>query len=408
MIDVLVVSLGSTAGLRAADDELVASLRRAGAETVLVSAAHQRDVPTLALTDLLWARAARAAAYAGIVENRPRAVLYSTTTAALFWPRAGAIRFDSLAAANRPGRHGVWQRGREARRLREASVLVPWDPGSLDGAGDVRTPSIVVPVPVGPSGEPAARRDIAAITYARQPAQEGPRSRARRLARSATPWRGTGRRRTERQGRAGRALRRKPAARRVPGAPAPIARVRDRPAARGLRHRAARGARRRLPRRHDSGSRTVRRAAAAAKARLTLRLRRHRPGYPGRTRRRISDLAAAGAGRDRARSGGSRPPTPSWPRSCCPRCCPSRDRASASSSSQGRVLATSSAVSHARRAVATPQRITCWVSTPCASESIDDLDARVARGAGLNVVEVAAVDVAVDLEERASCGPRPR
>ncbi len=102
-VDVLLVSLGSTAGLRAADAELRDALERAGARVELVAAARQRDIRTLALTDLAWARAARSAASAGIAAHAPHAVLYSTTTAALLWPRPGAIRFDALAAQTRPG-----------------------------------------------------------------------------------------------------------------------------------------------------------------------------------------------------------------------------------------------------------------------------------------------------------------
>src|SRR5512132_4322191 len=130
-VDVLVVSLGSTAGLRAADAKLVASLRRAGASVAVVTARAPREVRTLALTDLGWALAARRAARAGVRAHRPRALLYATTTAALLWPRPGAIRFDAPAAANRPGRHGLWQRPVERRRLRAAPLLVPQSPGAL-------------------------------------------------------------------------------------------------------------------------------------------------------------------------------------------------------------------------------------------------------------------------------------
>src|SRR6185312_2018105 len=94
--DVLLVSLGSTAGLRRADDELADSLRRAGA-----SVEHARPVAppprrTLMLTDLAWARAARSAAREPLESQDcvARAVIYSTTTAALLWRRPGAIRFD--------------------------------------------------------------------------------------------------------------------------------------------------------------------------------------------------------------------------------------------------------------------------------------------------------------------------
>src|SRR3954453_7630069 len=151
-LDVLLVGLGATHGLRAAEDELAGSLVRAGADVMLVRAERPREVRTLALTDLVWARAARRAAVEGLADEGPRGILYSTTTAALLWPQPGAIRFDAAAAGNRPGRHGVWQRPVERRRLREAPLLVPQDAAALEEAGAPATPSVVVPIPVEPSG----------------------------------------------------------------------------------------------------------------------------------------------------------------------------------------------------------------------------------------------------------------
>jgi len=175
--DILLVSLGSTAGLRAADAELHASLARAGALVVQATARPQPDVRTLVLTDLVWARAAGAATRAALRAHRPRAVLYSTTTAALPWLAPGAIRFDAPAAANRPGRHGLWQRPLERRRLRQAPLLVPWAEGSLAEAPARRAPAVVVPIPVEPSeagpGATRAGRDITAITYAANPHKKG-------------------------------------------------------------------------------------------------------------------------------------------------------------------------------------------------------------------------------------------
>jgi glycosyltransferase involved in cell wall biosynthesis len=173
--DVLLVSLGGTAGLREADAELAASLRRAGAEVAEVQVARVREWRTYGLIELAWARSARAAAQAGIAEHRPRAVLYSSTTAALLAPAPGAIRFDAPAAGNRPGRHGIWQRPVERRRLAAAELLVPWSEGGLAEAPSPRADAVVVPVPVAPSGEPAppAPRDIAAITYGANPEKKG-------------------------------------------------------------------------------------------------------------------------------------------------------------------------------------------------------------------------------------------
>jgi glycosyltransferase involved in cell wall biosynthesis len=181
VLDVLIVSLGSTGGLCAADDELLAALRRAGARAALVRAHAPRRLRTLMLTDLAWALAARRVALAALAREDARALIYSTTTAALLWPRPGAIRFDALAAANRPGRHGLWQRPLERRRLREATLLLPQSAGALAEAPEACARRVgeqgvlVLPVPVEPSdaSAPAASRDIAAITYAANPAKKG-------------------------------------------------------------------------------------------------------------------------------------------------------------------------------------------------------------------------------------------
>jgi hypothetical protein len=178
-VDVLIVSLGSTAGLRTADEELHESLSRVGARAAIVRALPPARTRTLMLTDLAWARAARAAAtgmLAQLQRSPPRAIVYSSTTAALLWPRAGAIRFDAPSAGNRPGRHGLWQRPLERRRLARAPLLLPWSEGALREAppaarGGAR--ALVVPVAVEPSGPPQPVRDIAAITYAANPAKKG-------------------------------------------------------------------------------------------------------------------------------------------------------------------------------------------------------------------------------------------
>jgi glycosyltransferase involved in cell wall biosynthesis len=167
--DVLIVSLSGTGGLREADEELVGALRRAGAAVELVRAAPVREWRTFAAIELAWALSARRAAADGIARFAPRAVVYSSTTAALLAPRPGAIRFDAPAAGNRPARHGVWQRPVERRRLAAAPALIPW-------AADLRHPeAIVVPPPVDPSGRPGGPddRDIAAITYGANPEKKG-------------------------------------------------------------------------------------------------------------------------------------------------------------------------------------------------------------------------------------------
>ncbi len=216
-VDVLIVSLGATSGLRSVDDELLASLRRVGASAAIVRPEPPGSVRTLMLTDLRWARIARQAAVVELARTSARALIYSTTTAALLWPRPGAIRFDAPAAANRLGRHGLWQRPLERRRLREAPLLLAQSESALlevpAAVRDARAheSALVLPVPVEPSwphessplgemdrpsesqhssgaeetsescisDQPSkssashAVREIAAITYAANPAKKG-------------------------------------------------------------------------------------------------------------------------------------------------------------------------------------------------------------------------------------------
>jgi hypothetical protein len=180
-VDVLIVSLGSTEGLSRADQELRDSLVRAGARVELARARPPAPKRTLMLTDLAWARAARAATVERLAlapELAPSAIVYSSTTAALLWPRAGAIRFDAPASGNRTGRHGLWQRPLERLRLGQAPLLLPWSHGALReaprSACDPRR-TLVLPVAVEPSGAPASfhERDIAAVTYAANPVKKG-------------------------------------------------------------------------------------------------------------------------------------------------------------------------------------------------------------------------------------------
>ena len=73
-LEVLLVSLGSTSGLRLADEQLCDALRAAGAQVQLARAEPPRSVRTMALTDLAWARAARGRPPERALDAAPHAV----------------------------------------------------------------------------------------------------------------------------------------------------------------------------------------------------------------------------------------------------------------------------------------------------------------------------------------------
>ena len=177
--DLLFVSLGTTLGLRAADDQLIAGLRAAGVDVEVVHPERRRDVRTMVLTDFLQAHAASLATRLALRKFDPRQVLYSTTTAAMCWPAPGAIRFDALAQVTRPGHNGAWQRPRERRCLKMSPLLIPWSPLSLAGApeGLDADRQIVTPIaiadlsPEGPRADPP--EGAVCLTYAADARKKG-------------------------------------------------------------------------------------------------------------------------------------------------------------------------------------------------------------------------------------------
>jgi hypothetical protein len=167
--DVLIISAANTPGWWVAAEELAGAIGRAGVGVAVARAEPARRVRTFMLTDLAQARSARRTAQRAIDVHQPRAVVYCSITAALLWPRPGAIYLDALAAQNRPGRHGIWQRQVERRRLAQAPLVLAWSERALDSSTGVRLPSVVVPVPIEASEAAPGDRDIAALTYAGDP-----------------------------------------------------------------------------------------------------------------------------------------------------------------------------------------------------------------------------------------------
>jgi glycosyltransferase involved in cell wall biosynthesis len=164
--DVLIVSSAPTAGWRVAAEELARSLAQAGAAVETVTSEPAPRVRTFMLTDFVEARVARLAALQGIQAHEPRAIIYCSITAALLWPRPGAISLDSIAAENRPGRHGLWQRQIERRRLAETPLVLAWSERALDPLKAPLPETVIVPVPIQPPDTTPQQRDIAVMTYA--------------------------------------------------------------------------------------------------------------------------------------------------------------------------------------------------------------------------------------------------
>ena len=170
--DILVVRNEGTTGWGAAARELIAAFERAGASVASAGTGPTPHVRTFMLTDLAQARAARGAARRAIAEHKPGAIVYCSITSALLWPSPGAIWLDTLCAENRPGRHGVWQRLAERKRVEQAPLLLVMSPRSLAPLNDgAHADSVLVPVPVERSG-PVVERDILAVTYAGDPAKK--------------------------------------------------------------------------------------------------------------------------------------------------------------------------------------------------------------------------------------------
>jgi glycosyltransferase involved in cell wall biosynthesis len=182
--DIALVSLGTTPGLRNADQAFAAMAEAAGLSCEVVDVGVGRSGSLRrqsTMTDIVEARAARNAA-SGV---KAKVIVYSTITAALMQKPKGtyAIRFDSLAADNRQGVSGVWSRRRESKVIAGASLLLPWGASALKAIPDeaTRVPAIPLHVPVagGPDAERSAsiagtvERDIDALAYAGYPEKRG-------------------------------------------------------------------------------------------------------------------------------------------------------------------------------------------------------------------------------------------
>jgi Glycosyl transferases group 1 len=169
--DILLLSLGTTLGWRAADAVFVDQLQRAGASVVATTVrigATGRLRRAYPVTDLVEAFAARRALRAALRLERPRALVISSTTAAMLAGVDGlpyAVRLDAPARLNRPGVQNAGLHALERRALARARLVLPWSRAALDALPPGASRAIVVPPPVVPSGDATAEREPLAVAY---------------------------------------------------------------------------------------------------------------------------------------------------------------------------------------------------------------------------------------------------
>ena len=178
--DVLLLSLGTTLGWRRADALLLAGLERGGAATAAVSVgigAADRLRRGYPVNDVVEMYAARRAARTAVERHEPRALIVSSTTAAMLLPRLPlpyAVRFDAPARLNRPGARNAFLHSLERRAMRRARVTVPLSVAGAEALPDGAARPVVVSPPIDPSGprdeEPAERL---AVAYVPDPKAKG-------------------------------------------------------------------------------------------------------------------------------------------------------------------------------------------------------------------------------------------
>jgi hypothetical protein len=179
--DVLLVSLGTTLGWRRADEVLLAQLERAGATTAAVSVgldAADRLRRGYPVNDLVEMHAARRTARTAVERHEPRALIVSSTTAAMLLPSLPmpyGVRLDAPARLNRPGARNALLHALERRGMQRARVTIPYSHAGAEALPQGAAPAVVVSPPIDPSapdGEPEKRERLA-VAYVPDPKAKG-------------------------------------------------------------------------------------------------------------------------------------------------------------------------------------------------------------------------------------------
>jgi glycosyltransferase involved in cell wall biosynthesis len=189
--DVLLVGSANTLGWRTIEDEFAASLKRLGVSHRLLRPQKppgRLTRQTLLGAELSEARRAAAALRRALAEERPRAVVLMSSTAAFLAPLARlrregiavAVRIDCPAAVNRPGAAGLIQRRLERRRLAAAGAVIAMGPRSAEvtrealgeSLGD--TPLIALPTTINvPPAAAEPERPFRVLAHGGDPARKG-------------------------------------------------------------------------------------------------------------------------------------------------------------------------------------------------------------------------------------------
>jgi hypothetical protein len=174
-VDILLLSLGTTRGLRIADAELVQMLRQAGASVAAVGTrigATDRLRRGYPVNDLVEAIAARRALDAGLRRHRPRAVVFSTTTSVLLAPRLTmpfAVWLDSPARLNRPGRRNAPLHALERRALGRARLVMTQSAPAIAALPGAAARAVVVSPPIAEVPVRGGSRDALVVAYTPDP-----------------------------------------------------------------------------------------------------------------------------------------------------------------------------------------------------------------------------------------------
>jgi hypothetical protein len=130
------------------------------------------------VNDLVEMHAARRTAKAAVERHEPRALIVSSTTAAMRLPRLPipyAVRFDAPARLNRPGVRNAFLHALERRAFSRARLAIPFSVAGAVALPEGAASAIVVSPPIDPSapGDPPPERERLAVAYVSDPKAKG-------------------------------------------------------------------------------------------------------------------------------------------------------------------------------------------------------------------------------------------